>query len=697
MADDNYIEIIARLNEVKSKNVIQDQLNKIQKQLQLQLSNIRITKAGQNALQHSIDSIQKNLQLNISGVNINQNQVVQQAQQVAQQISSSMNNALVGAGNTGGTTQSLRVMGTALQNLNNVVLTTDRSIDTLAPKIQEHFKQVGTATTRILNNSTGALREFEVEIKAFDGVTERLHYDLQSVTTGNNALWTMSRGSVTDNNIKLLEQQLRAVNTEFKTLSHNNTILGNLSTRKIFAENSSASEVKTLMASIDEATTKFKELQAEVKNNPLKVGLLGEINDLKNTIITTSNEARKLAQTLSQSTSNVIHEEEVHKLETLYNNIKASKVATSEFTSEYKALKHVLVEAQDTGDYTKYFNQLDVFKSKFAEAKSEVQATQNSVAELTRMAKQLSSNKISNFFNRNAGDTQVAALKTDIASLIAEWEQLNNEIKTTGTVTPQMQTKLNDLSERMKTATTSADKLQQSIKEVAQSTRLMAQRQSLDTRITTWMENNSAATDQTRAKLKALQAQIQSANTQTMQNLNNEFRKITSAAVQAGQAGMKFSDIIKEKVAKFSGWFSISTVVMRSVRYLREMVTTVRELDTAMTGLRKVTNETEQDYNNFFVTATKNAKELGASIKDIVDSTAEFARLGYSLKDASVLSEVATLYKNVGDGIDIGEATTSIISTMKGFGVEASEVESKIVDKFNKVGGRNLPMRNYIG
>ena len=104
-----------------------------------------------------------------------------------------------------------------------------------------------------------------------------------------------------------------------------------------------------------------------------------------------------------------------------------------------------------------------------------------------------------------------------------------------------------------------------------------------------------------------------------------------------------------------------------------------------MTELKKVTDETDAAYTNFLSGAGQSAKELGASISDIVNSTADFARLGYSLSDATELAKVATVYTHVGDDLSgIGEATGSIISTMKAFNIEAKDSIS-IVDKFNGV------------
>ena len=67
-------------------------------------------------------------------------------------------------------------------------------------------------------------------------------------------------------------------------------------------------------------------------------------------------------------------------------------------------------------------------------------------------------------------------------------------------------------------------------------------------------------------------------------------------------------------------------------------------------------------------------------------ATATFAKLGYSIDMASEMAEAAIIYQNVGDGIESADAAAeSIISTMKGFGLQASDAMS-IVDKFNQVG-----------
>lgn len=120
------------------------------------------------------------------------------------------------------------------------------------------------------------------------------------------------------------------------------------------------------------------------------------------------------------------------------------------------------------------------------------------------------------------------------------------------------------------------------------------------------------------------------------------------------------------------------------IRYFKQGFDTVTELDTALTELIKVSDASDNEIANYFDEAVVSAKELGTSVNDMISATADWKRNGYSLPDSKKLAETAILYKNVGDGIDIEDATSSIISTLQGFQLESDEAEG-IVDKFNAV------------
>jgi TP901 family phage tail tape measure protein len=119
---------------------------------------------------------------------------------------------------------------------------------------------------------------------------------------------------------------------------------------------------------------------------------------------------------------------------------------------------------------------------------------------------------------------------------------------------------------------------------------------------------------------------------------------------------------------------------------LKQGVQYVREIDLALTELKKVTDETEETYDKFLETAAKTGAKLGSTISAVTEATATFAKLGYTIEQATEMAESAIVYKNVGDNIASTEdAADSIISTMKGFKLEATEA-MRIVDRFNEVG-----------
>lgn len=172
---------------------------------------------------------------------------------------------------------------------------------------------------------------------------------------------------------------------------------------------------------------------------------------------------------------------------------------------------------------------------------------------------------------------------------------------------------------------------------------------------------------------------------------SKEFAELKKAVQDAGletdTLAMKFKKLFETNIkSQFA-----SQVISMVEQGLRQIYQNVVNIDSAMTELKKVTNETDNTYDAFLDDAGTRAKNLGASISDIVTASADFARLGYNLKDSNELADAAVLYQHVGDGISsVNDASESIISTMKAFGVEAKDVTS-IVDKFNEVGKQHCP------
>lgn len=199
------------------------------------------------------------------------------------------------------------------------------------------------------------------------------------------------------------------------------------------------------------------------------------------------------------------------------------------------------------------------------------------------------------------------------------------------------------------------------------------------------------------SELKQLQDAAEGISSpEELRQFNAQFDQFNTKVVQAGLNTKSFGDKLKNAFANFASFFSASRAIYAVISKFGEMVQNVKAIDAAMVNLKKVTDETDASYESFLTRASTKAKELGTTVADLVDATTNFSRLGFSLNEAEDLGQLATIYANVGDLSSIDDATNSIISTMKGFGIEA-ENASSILDKFNEVGNNFAISSGDIG
>lgn len=122
-------------------------------------------------------------------------------------------------------------------------------------------------------------------------------------------------------------------------------------------------------------------------------------------------------------------------------------------------------------------------------------------------------------------------------------------------------------------------------------------------------------------------------------------KAVQDAGLETDTLAMKFKKLFETNIKS-----QITSQIMNMVQQgLRQIYQNVVNIDSAMTELKKVTDETDNTYDAFLDDAGTRAKNLGASISDIVTASADFARLGYNLKDSKELANAAVLYQHVGD------------------------------------------------
>ena len=203
------------------------------------------------------------------------------------------------------------------------------------------------------------------------------------------------------------------------------------------------------------------------------------------------------------------------------------------------------------------------------------------------------------------------------------------------------------------------------------------------------LSKNSNYSKQAKEQLKAFVEQLKSGNISdtTLKAIHEEFLRITNAEKLAGREGKNFFDIVSnsrlhQMAAQLAGMFSIYDVINAG----REGINVVRELDTALTEMRKVSSETVQSLKDYQSTTFDTADSVGTTAKQIQNSTADWMRLGESMSQAAKSAKDSNILLNVSEFDSIDEATESLVSMSQAY---------KDLDKMDIINVLNNIGNNY--
>lgn len=184
--------------------------------------------------------------------------------------------------------------------------------------------------------------------------------------------------------------------------------------------------------------------------------------------------------------------------------------------------------------------------------------------------------------------------------------------------------------------------------------------------IDSWLTNNSAATKKFGDSMLELRAKADGVDRVKLNGLIQQFKLIDKEAGNAGLKIQSFSDRIKTKAKEYMAYFSVAEIFMEVTQTLKRMFDTVVEIDTAMTGLYRVTDLTASQYDVLFDNMISSAKEYGATLNDIIDATTDWVRAGFDANTALGLAEVTTMYQHISD-LDYNVAAENLITAYNGF------------------------------
>ena len=148
--------------------------------------------------------------------------------------------------------------------------------------------------------------------------------------------------------------------------------------------------------------------------------------------------------------------------------------------------------------------------------------------------------------------------------------------------------------------------------------------------------------------------------------------------------GKTFMGSVIERLKKanadfFARYFSIRDII----RYFKTFAQTVTEFDTALTEMRKVSDESTASLKEYQKATFDTASALGTTALQLQQTTADWLRLGESMKEASESAQVATTLLNVSEFENINEATTALVAMSQAY---KDLPKTEIIDVLNNIG-----------
>ena len=257
---------------------------------------------------------------------------------------------------------------------------------------------------------------------------------------------------------------------------------------------------------------------------------------------------------------------------------------------------------------------------------------------------------------------------------------------------------LSKLEADFKKVTSAVKEEEAAIKRAAQEQQTLTKSSTLSNNIQAWMNNNKKAAEQFGAELKKLKSQLNgNVDAGTLQNVSLRFKEIQSQANAAGLTTNNFAQSIKRVGFALLGISGSYMAIQKVIQTIKNGFETVKGLDDALVDLKKTTTMNASELEAFYLSANDSAKKYGSTTQEIIQSAADWSRLGYSDKQsASEMANLASMMKTISPGMTMESATTGLVSTMKAYGIEANEVLDGVMSKINIVGNTAATSNSQI-
>ena len=164
---------------------------------------------------------------------------------------------------------------------------------------------------------------------------------------------------------------------------------------------------------------------------------------------------------------------------------------------------------------------------------------------------------------------------------------------------------------------------------------------------------------------------------QTANRLATQQEKTATAYAKASAQAKAHGETLQNLITRYA---SLTVVITKTIQYVREALTTMREVDQQLTNIQKVSNMTSDEIKRLGDSAYETASKYGVAADKYLEAVYTFQKAGLG-DSAEKLGELATKTMLVGD-TTAAVATKFLISANAAWKLGGSvEALSKIVDE----------------
>lgn len=499
---------------------------------------------------------------------------------------------------------------------------------------------------------------------------------------------------------------LKEVNKTYRDIERTMSRLDTVSGTSVFTKFSSNSEVVELQKRITQLRENYQKTLDVMRNNDVgseqfksALAVLDDLDAKFKVLITDTKAARTALNAESNSTSFV------KQVNSLTASIKELQNTTTLTSSQKDALAGLLNRAelaQDKATIEQISAELVKLRGEIKQTGTESKNFDQISKSVEKVITDLDAMGRTQIFNTHSNNAGVIEFQDKIKGLSDTAKQVKADLNALGdskAIPPELKTRIEELKQKFDELNGSNKTLQADLRQNDGWARTERQIQTLTARVKEYMATNTKASSKYKSQFEGLLSGLSTAemnkDAEAVRRLTSNFQILRSQIKAAGDQGKTFGQTIVDNIKKFSSWMSLTSVVMRAWRSLKQMVTTVRELNTAMTAVIRVTQGTDSAYRKFFENAIKNAKELKMDLVDLINQSAEWAKRGYSLEEAGSLAKASGIYSVVAD-IDNATAVQHLTTVMKTYNMTVEE-SMDVTDKLDNIANRYAVTAGDLG